>query len=543
VVFGFAAVLMVLVSLVLTAACSNVAGILLTRSTARAREMAVRMALGAWRGRLVRQLLSETVALFLVGGILGIGFARLLLSLVALLPSLPTPVDVPVTLDGQVLAFALSLSLSAAVISGVLPAFAGSRVDPGGTLKDGVRSSSRSRLRSAFVAAQIALSILLVVLAALFVRVLRFAGASDAGFDPHGVEIASVDLSMSVDAQSRPQWLWRNAIERVRALPSIETASLARVPPGGLEGIGMGGIAAGDRQGEPDLFSPGWNIVDAGYFETLHIPLQQGRDFTADDSAGTPSVAIVSETIARRLWSRQTVIGKPLTLMIFNARSRRMERRGATVVGVVGDIRSSSLVDGLADPYVYLPLAQAQDTGMLIEMSIVTRRRGNSALEPQIGAIVRELDPALVVTKTESLSEALALGLAPQRVLASVAAGLGLVSLLLATIGIYGVTAYAVVLRRREFSIRLALGSPRLHILSMVLTQGIWLIGVGAAIGLGLALGASRLLSVFFYGLPATHVPTLVGSALLLAAVGGIASVVPAVQVVRGEWRRALQEE
>ncbi len=542
IVIGFAAVLMVLVSLVLAAACSNVAGILLTRSTARAREMAIRTALGAWRGRLVRQLLTETVVLYLVGGILGIGFARALLSLVSLLPALPTPVTVPLTLDGRVMVFALSLSLCAALASGVLPAFKGSKADPGGTLKEGVRSSSRTRLRGAFVSAQIALSILLVVLAALFVRVLRHAGGSDTGFDARGVEIASVDLSMSVAAQSAPQVLWRNAIDRVRELPAIEMASLARVPPGGLEGIGMGGITAGDRPDEPEL-SPGWNIVDAGYFATLRIPIRQGRDFTAADGIGAPSVVIVSEAIARRLWRGQDAIGKPLILAIFNATSRRMERRPATVVGIVGDIKSSSLVDGLAEPYVYLPIAQAQDTGMLTEMSIVARRRGNTTLESQIGAVVRDLDPALVLAKTESLSESLALGLAPQRILAAVAAGMGLVSLLLAAMGIYGVTAYSVALRRREFGIRLALGAPRVRVISMAIRQGMWLVAAGGTIGLGLAIGAGRVLAVFFYGLPAMHGPTLVGSALLLAAVGAVATVIPAVDAVRGEWRRALQEE
>lgn len=541
IVMGFAAFLMVLVSIVLAAACSNVAGILLTRSTARAREIAVRTALGAWRGRLVRQLLTETVVLYLAGGILGIGFARVLLSLVSLLPALPTPVTVPLTLDLRVLVFGLSVSLSAALVSGVVPALKGSKADPGGTLKEGVRSSSRTRLRGAFVSAQVALSILLVVLAALFVRVLRYAGGSDTGFDASGVEIASVDLSMSVAAQSEPQMLWRNAIDRVRELPAIDAASLARVPPGGLEGIGMGGIAAGDRQGD-DLFSPGWNIVDTSYFATLRIPLQ-GRDFTADDSAGAPAVVIVSDAIARRLWPSQTAIGRPLTLEIFNARSRRMERRSATVVGVAGDIKSSSLVDGLAEPYVYLPLAQAQDTGMLTEMSIVVRRRSNTTLESQIGAIVRKLDPALVLARVESLSEALALGLAPQRVLVAVAGGMGVVSLLLAAMGIYGVTAYAVALRRREFGIRLALGAPRVRVISMVIRQGMWLVGVGAAIGLGLAVGAGRVLAVFFYGLPAMHLPTLVGSAVLLAAVGAVASAIPAVHAVRGDWRRALQEE
>lgn len=542
IVIGFAAFLMVLVSIVLAAACSNVAGILLTRSTARAREIAVRTALGAWRGRLVRQLLTETVVLYLAGGILGIGFARVLLSLVSFLPALPTPVTVPLTLDLRVLVFALAVSLCAALASGVLPALKGSKTDPGGTLKEGVRSSGRTRLRGAFVSAQVALSILLVVLAALFVRVLRYAGGSDTGFDARGVEIASVDLSMSVAAQSEPQMLWRNAIDRVRALPEIEMASLARVPPGGLEGIGMGGIVAGDRPGQPE-FSPGWNIVDAGYFATLRIPIREGRDFTALDRIGAPPVVIVSDRIARRLWPGQEAIGRPLILAIFNATSRRMERRVATVVGIVGDIKSSSLVDGLAEPYVYLPLAQAQDTGMLTEMSIVARRRGTATLESQIGAVVRDVDPALVLAKTESLSEAMSLGLAPQRVLAAVAAGMGLVSLLLAAMGIYGVTAYTVALRRREFGIRLALGAPRLRVISMVIRQGMWLVVAGAAIGLLLAVGAGRVLAVFFYGLPAVHGPTLLGSALLLGAIGAVASAIPAVHVVRGDWLRALQEE
>jgi predicted permease len=409
-------------------------------------------------------------------------------------------------------------------------------------MKEGARSSSRTRLRGVFVSAQIALSILLVVVAALLVRVLRYAGGADAGFDTRGIEIATVDLSMSVGAQSAPQTLLRNAIERVRALPAIEMASLARVPPGGLEGIGMGGIAAGDRPDAPE-FSPGWNIIDPGYFATLRIPVVQGRDFTADDRLGAPSVVIVSEAIARRLWSGQDAIGKPLILAIFNATTRRMERRVAAVVGVVGDIKSSSLVDGLAEPYVYLPIAQAQNTGMLNEMSIVARRRGNTTLESQIGAILRDLDPALVLARIESLSEAMALGLAPQRVLATVAAGMGVVSLLLAAMGIYGVTAYSVALRRREFGIRLALGAPRVRVVSMVIRQGMWLVAAGGVIGFALAIGAGRVLAVFFYGLPAVHPPALFGSALLLGAVGAAASVIPAVHAVRGNWQRALQDE
>ena len=365
IVRGFAAALMVLVSLVLAVACANVAGIMLTRATARAREIALRAALGAGRGRLVRQLLTETIVLFLFSGLLGIGLARVLTHMAMLmLPPLPTSIVVPLTLDWRVLLFALSLSIGAAVVFGVLPAFRGSSVEAGASLKDGVRSSSgRSRLRSAFVVGQIACSVLLVVLGASFVRVLRHAGAADPGFDPRGVDIATLDSSVTGEPKAGPAAFWRTVIDRVRQTPAVESASLARVPPGGFEGIGLGGVAPGDQPGTTDMFSPAWNIVDTGYFATLRIPIVAGRDFAPTDTAGAPPVVIVSETLARRFWPGQPAIGKPLRLAVFNARDRRAETRVSTVVGVAGDIRSSSLIDGLAEPYVYLPLAQSDAVG------------------------------------------------------------------------------------------------------------------------------------------------------------------------------------
>ena len=352
VVFGFAGALMVLISLVLAAACANVAGIMLTRATARAREIALRSALGAGRGRLVRQLVTETTVLFLFGGLFGIGLARVLMRMVMLLlPALPASIVVPLTLDWRVLLFSMSLSVGAAVVFGVLPAFKGSSVDACASLRDGVRSSSgRSRLRSAFVVGQIACGVLLVVLSASFVRVLRYAGAVDPGFDPRGVDVAMLDLSIAgVPASGSPSF-WRTAIDRVRQMPAVESASLARVPPGGWEGIGLGGVAPGDLPGSPDMFSPAWNIVDTGYFATLGIPIVAGRDFAPTDTSGAPLVVVVSETLARRFWPGQPAAGRPVRLTIFNGAQPRGEQFVATVVGVAGDIRSSSLIDGLAEP-------------------------------------------------------------------------------------------------------------------------------------------------------------------------------------------------
>jgi predicted permease len=536
---------MVLVSLVLAVACANVAGIMLTRATARRREIALRAALGAGRGRLVRQLLTETMVLFAFGGLLGIGLARVLTHLaMRMLPPLTTPIVVPLSLDWRVLLFALSLSITAAVVFGVLPALRGSDVEAGSSLKEGVRSSSgRSRLRSAFVVGQIACSVLLVVLGASFVRILRHAGAADPGFDARGVEVATIDVSVTGDPKAWSNAFWRRLIDRVRQMPAVEAASLARVPPGGWEGIGLGGVGPGDQGSSSQTFSPGWNIIEPDYFKTLRIPLLDGRDFAASDTAGASPVVILSEALARRFWPGETAVGRPLRLPLVRASDGRVEQRFATVIGVAADIRSSSLIDGLAEPYVYLPLAQSDTLGMTEQMAIVARRRGEASLAPVMATMVQDINQRLVLARTESLADAIALGLTPQRMLATMGSAMGLVAVLLASMGIYGVTAYTVALRRREFAIRLALGAPRARVVQMVIGQGTWLVAVGLGIGLVLAFGAGQVLAVLFYGLPATHVPTLAGTVALFLAIGAAASVVPAGQAVRDGWRRALQED
>jgi putative ABC transport system permease protein len=344
-----------------------------------------------------------------------------------------------------VLLFALSLSLIAAVVFGVLPALRGSDVMAGSSLKDGVRSSSgRSRLRSAFVVGQIACSVLLVVLAASFVRVLRHAGAADPGFDARGVDIATLDVSVTGEPKAGHAAFWRTVIERVRQAPTVDSASLTRVPPGGFEGIGLGGVAPGDQPGTTEMFSPAWNIVDTRSFATLRIPIVAGRDFALTDTAGAAPVVIVSETLARRFWPGQPAIGKPLRLEVFNARDRRAEPRVSTVVGVAGNIRSSSLIDGLAEPYVYLPLAQSDalvSLDMTVQMSIVARRRGEASLAAAMATIFQDIDQRLVLARTESLADAIELGLTPQRILATTSGVMGLVALLQASMCIYGVTA------------------------------------------------------------------------------------------------------
>ncbi|MEO8483779.1 MAG: ADOP family duplicated permease, partial [Acidobacteriota bacterium] len=552
IVAGLTGLLMGLVSLVLLAACANIGGIQMTRSTARTREMALRTALGANRARLVRQLLTETAILFALGGMLGLGLAFALMRLATMvLPALPARVDLDLTLDWHVLAFAVCLSLGASFVFGILPALKSAKADAAAALKDGTRSSSsRTRLRSAFVIGQIACSVLLIVLATLFVRALRQGGAADPGFDPQGVDMALIDVSVMGPRTDDTSPFWPTMIEHVRQQPTVEAASLARVPPGGWEGIGLGSVAAGDAMNAGDVFSPGWNIVDTDYFATLRIPIVGGRDFSTNDRTGTPSVVVISKALAQRLWPGQSVIGKPLRLTMFNARAQRDEVRLSTIVGVAGDIRSSSLIDGLAQPYVYLPLRQTDvvdSLQMTGQMSIVARRRGPASLAPVMATVAQDIDPRLVLSRTETLAEAVALGLMPQRVLATLSGVMGLVALLLASMGIYGVTAYSVALRRREFSIRLALGASRTRVVQMVFRQTTMLVTVGLAIGLAIGGGVGQALSVifaaFFYGLSAVDWPAILGTVMLFGGLGVAASVIPASRAVRAGWSRALQEE
>jgi predicted lysophospholipase L1 biosynthesis ABC-type transport system permease subunit len=261
-------------------------------------------------------------------------------------------------------------------------------------------------------------------------------------------------------------------------------------------------------------------------------------------------VVIVSEALARRFWPAQAAVGKPLRLAVYNARERRDEQHVSTVIGVAGDIRSSSLIDGFAEPYVYLPLAQTDAVGsvdMTGQMSIVARRRGPASLAGAMATVAQNIDPRLVLSRTESLVDAIALGLTPQRMLATVAGIMGLVALLLASMGIYGVTAYAVALRRREFAIRLALGAPRARVVQMVLRQSTMLVAVGLCLGLAVAIGVMQVLSaafsVFFYGLQTSYAPTVLGAVILFSTIGTAAAVVPARHAVGEGWRKALSEE
>jgi len=525
-VAAFMAVLMAIVMLVLAIACANVAGVLLARATTRRREIAVRLAIGAGRGRLIRQMLVESTLLFLIGGSGGLVLARLMTgALLSLLPAVPLPIDVTLALDGRAVVFTLTLSLVAAILSGLAPAFHASRAEVVGALKSDTQGGpERIWLRHAFVVSQVALSIVLVVGAGLFARALQRASEIDPGFDPHGVELATLDLSLGGYTADTGRVFARELIRRVRETPGVQAAALSAVMPLGDRGIGLGGLAVPGvepRNGRR-FFDVDWNVITPGYFATMKMALSTGRDFSDADREGTPSVVIVNETAARQWWPGQDALGK--TLLQETGRPDAPDAvRTLTVVGVARDSKYRNLGED-PRPFVYVPIQQQY----MSRTVIAARSAHGQRLAGELRALLASMNPNLPIVQSLTFDAYSQLGLLPQRIAASVAGSLGLVGVLLAAIGIYGVTAYMVSSRTREIGIRMALGAERASVVRMVLRQGLTLTMIGAAIGLAVAAAASRLLGSLLFGVGATDPLTFIGSTLLFFVVGAAACYVPA---------------
>ncbi len=529
-------VLGLIVSLVLAVACANVAGMLLASGTARRHEVAVRLAIGAGRGRLVRQLLTETTLLFAVGGSAGVILAQFLIGAASSLPSLPFPINIPIALDLRVLAFTAGLTFAAALVSGLVPALRASRSDVVSALKaDGRQTAGRTRLRSAFVAAQVAFSLVLVVVAALFVKALNRAGSLNPGFDSSGVEIAAVDLATVQYSEEAGLAFVEDVVSRLRSQPNVQSVAVASVFPGGFEGIQLDGIAVPGRSGDDAAnLHVSWNLVTPGYFGTLRIPLVAGRDFAATDAKGAPPVTIIGEAIASRLWPGESAIGKRLVYRGFSGAAVT-----STIIGIARDVRASSLIDGVAGSYVYVPLRQHFDR----RLTIGARAKDGGRLTAEMRAVVAAIEPMLPAVSSQTLEDSTRLGLTPQRIVASLASGLGLVGLLLAMLGIYGVTAYAAAQRMREFGIRVALGATGWDVVGLVLRQGLWLAVIGSATGLALAAGLARLLSPFLFDVPPLDLTTFAGAALAFLLTGLLACYLPARRSTRIDPVTALRAE
>jgi putative ABC transport system permease protein len=535
-VAGFLGVLLGIVGLVLLAVCVNLAGMLLARAASRHREIAVRLAIGADRMRLVRQLVTETLVLFVAGCGLGLLLTRWLTSLLlAVLPTLPVPLGMDFAVDWRVTIFAIAISLVAAVLSGLVPALQASRPDLVPALRvDSEGRVARLRLRSAFIVAQVTVSLVLVIAGGLFVRALGRAASIDPGFDQSNVDVVSFDLSLSGYKEPDALAFADRLRARVLALPGVEHAAFATDLPldGGRMGLGSLRVPGLKPPDGGSSFPADWNAVSPDYFKTLKMALVSGRDFTAQDVAGAPGVIIINETMARSVWQTTDVLGRQFQTDAIGNKTSTL-----TVIGVAPDAQVDTL-GGRIRPFVYVPLAQRY----VSRTSLLVKSAGDGVI-PQVRTILRELNPNLPVTAAMPLEQVTAIALIPQRIAGALAASLGVVVLLLAAIGIYGVTSYSVNRRTREIGIRMALGAARTDVLRLVVRQGMVLTAIG--VGLGLAAGAAgaQLLRSLLFGVSALDPIAFGGAALLFGVISLAASYLPARRATRVDPMVALRAE
>jgi putative ABC transport system permease protein len=538
-------VLLGAVAFVLLIACANVANLLLSRGAARQREIAVRIALGARRTRLLRQLLTESVLLALAGGVAGLLLGAW--GLRALLAAVPDNLARANTvgIDGQVFAFTAALTLLTGLIFGLAPALQVSRPDLNETLKEGGRSGgggARARhLRSALVVVQVALSLVLLVGAGLMLRSFAELQASSPGVDPAGVVAAGVTLPgarYSDEAQRR--LFYRRVMDRLESTPGVEAAGGTTPLP--LSGNGWQTSFAVEGYPEPEIGKfPTNDIarVTPNYFRTMGIRLLRGRVFTWRDDENAPPVAIIDETFADTWFPNQDPIGRRIKLNAGHPPPGGPPPPWVTVIGVVNHVKNYG-IDQESRVEVYVPFMQST----LTQMTLVVKMRVDAASAGQaMRQAVREADPTLPVFGIRTMDEYLARTLTPKRLMMVVLALFAGVALTLAAVGIYGVMSYAVAQRTSEIGLRMALGAPPADVLRLVVGQGMALTFAGLVLGLAAAYWLTRLLTTMLFGVSARDTTTFAGVGVLLAVVALLATWVPARRASRVDPLVALRHE
>jgi predicted permease len=534
--------LMGIVGLVLLIACANVAGLLLARGDARRREIAIRLAIGAGRGRLIRQLLTESLLLALIGGGAGLSLAGPIGNLLASFtpPSYAAPQELSGGLDLRVLIFTFCLSLLSGVFFGLVPALNASRPNLAGALKGEAGANAGSRRfnpRKVLVVAQVTLSFLVLIGAGLCVRSLQKLQAIDAGFDPARVLVLSLDLGPSAYDEKRGLLFYRQLHERISGLPGVESASLANLSPLS-DGLLM-------RRTEIEGYTPqsgedirfNYTVVGPHYFETMRTPFVSGRDFSAPDAAGAPQVVIINESMARRYWPNGDALGKRLVFGNYPGSPIPLQR--LEIVGVVKDSKYLSVTEG-ARRMMFLPLEQSYRREMRLHIRTAQEPAG---LMAAIRREVQALDPNLPVYNIRTLEEQKDRSLYTARLAATLLSIFGGLALLLASVGLYGVMAYVVGQRRREIGIRLALGASSREIFRLVIKEGMTLVTIGLALGLAGAFAGTRLLNNFLYGITPVDAATFIGVGALLMVMTLLANYAPARRAARVAPIEALRNE
>ena len=534
---GLMAVLVIVVGLVLLIACANVANLLLARAAARQKEIGIRLAIGASRARLVRQLLTESILLSMAGAAAGF-----LLAVAALRPiarfelPLPLPIGFNFTPDARVFAFTAALSVITGIVFGLVPALRATRPDLAATLKDqggAFGGFHRFGMRNVLVVAQVALSLVLLVGSSLFLRSLRNASSIDLGLRPENVLLMGVDPKLHNYTPDKTRQFLAQLRDRVTALPGVTSVSFLDSVPLSIGGTNYDVSAEGDKGGPKNINADTYN-VGTRFFETMGIPLMRGHDFSPQ--MGSERVVIINQNLAKRLFPDSDAVGRRLKVS--------GEDKVYQIVGIAKDSKSRTLGEEPARIF-YLPIEQhPEDVFSFFGISILVK----TAVSPRtltraVRAQVAALDPNLAVFNIETMQEHVDKSLLIPRLSAVLLGVFGVVGLVLATVGLYAVLSYSVRRRTREIGIRMALGAHSGGVLRMIARQGMLLAGIGLVIGITVSLGLWRLAVSLLYGISATDSVTFIGVPLVLLAVAFIATLLPARRASQVDPMDALRYE
>jgi macrolide transport system ATP-binding/permease protein len=532
--------LMIVVGIVLLIACANIANLLLARSSKRRREVAIRLALGATRSRLLCQLLTESLLLSLIGGTAGMALAYWTLNaIVAARLPLPFPVDqAALSIDPRVLAFTAGLAILTGVLFGLAPALQASRPDVVPVLKNELMPAAAGRrgirgflaTGQVLVVVQVALSLMALIAAGLFLRDLRHSQQVDTGFETRGVLVVNFNLLREGYTPDRGQVFYDRVAERTAGLPGVQGAAIASSPPL------AGGIARSVYPEGADTTTTGRvlvqvNTVGTGYFPAIGIPIVRGRDFTRADTAEAPKVVVVNQTMAQQFWKGEEAIGKRFKFF--------GDQAYTTIIGVAKDSKYN-VVTETPQNFIYQPLSQNYTP----QATLHIRAAGDaSALATAVRGAVRDLDPSLSVFNLRTLEEQVSNSLQPLKMNVMMLAVFGALALLLASIGLYGVASYSVTQRTREIGVRMALGAPPSSVLGLVLGHSMILVGAGLLIGLIAAYAAAGLMRTLVVGVN-THDPlTFAVTAAGLGSIALLASYIPARRATRIDPLIALRTD
>jgi predicted permease len=532
----FAALLMVVMTLVLLIGCANAANVLLARASSRSLELAVRSALGASRKRLMWQTFHESILLAAFSGVAGLVFADFAAPMLLNLRPASIPLDIDVNPDWRVGLFVFSISVLTGFVCGMLPALRGTKVDVAEAMKAGGRGAveGRSRTRSLLVIAQVSICMVLLVAGALCLRSLQSARTLKPGFDPDHVFVANVELRPDSYSESAGLQFFRTAIERVSSIAGVESVSLSDHLPLGQMEMGVMVNAPG---AEPPKGLPGWPTscatIAPGYFEALKTRLVMGRDFSWADTPNSQPVVVINQAMAQQLWKGQNPIGRQLTIT---------EKEGSRVVQVAGVVETGKYrtLGEEPTPFLYQPVQQRY----MGHAVFVVRTAGDPiAFGPQFRAVIRQMDPRLALFEAGSMRQSLEFATFTMR-LSGVLFGIaGALASLLALSGLYGVVAYVVAQRTHEIGIRMALGAGRSDVLRDVMQHSLALTGTGIVIGACLAFVATRVLGNLLFGVSATDGFTFIAVGAGLFATAMLATYLPARTAMRIDPLQALRYE